>query len=136
MILREKKDSNSLLQSPTQQCARVAQRRTDLSAHTARSESIAQRLNADILLSVIASLGNAREFHRLRIGVGHPGDKNAVTAYLTSVRMPAAERTLVEDACELSESTLGVLLRGQMQQAMNLIHAPGQPSSAPDEENN
>ena len=88
------------------------------------------------ILSVIASLGNAREFHRLRIGVGHPGDKNAVTAYLTSVRMPAGERALVEEACEFSESTLEVLLRGQMQQAMNLIHAPGQPSSAPDEENN
>lgn len=87
------------------------------------------------ILSVIAGLGNAREFHRLRIGVGHPGDQRAVTAYLTSVRMPAAERSLVEDACGFSESTLEVLINGQMQQAMNLIHAPGAPSSAPDEEN-
>jgi PTH1 family peptidyl-tRNA hydrolase len=72
------------------------------------------------ILSVIASLGNSREFHRLRIGVGHPGDKNRVTAYLTSVRMPAGERTLVEDACEFPESIIEPLFSGQMQRAMNL----------------
>ena len=44
--------------------------------------------------SIIQCLGNSRNFHRLRIGVGHPGDRSKVTAFLTSVRMPAAEREL------------------------------------------
>jgi PTH1 family peptidyl-tRNA hydrolase len=74
--------------------------------------------------SVISSLGNNRNFHRLRIGVGHPGDRNRVTAYLTSVRMPADERQLVEDTCDLPERILKPLLGGQIQQAMNLLHAP------------
>lgn len=76
------------------------------------------------ITSVISGLGNNRNFHRLRIGVGHPGDKSRVTAYLTSVRMPEAERTLVGEACDLSERILKPLLSGQMQQAMNLLHAP------------
>jgi PTH1 family peptidyl-tRNA hydrolase len=75
--------------------------------------------------SVIAGLGNARNFHRLRIGVGHPGDREAVTPYLTSVRMPEAERALVARACELSDSVLQLLLDGLMQKAMSELHAPG-----------
>lgn len=75
--------------------------------------------------SVIAGLGNDRDFHRLRIGVGHPGDRSQVTAYLTSVRMPEAERILVERACDLSEPTLAELIAGEMQKAMNRLHASG-----------
>lgn len=75
--------------------------------------------------SVIAGLGNESSFHRLRIGVGHPGDREAVTAYLTSVRMPEAERALVARACEIPDSVLELLLEGQMQKAMNELHAPG-----------
>jgi PTH1 family peptidyl-tRNA hydrolase len=75
--------------------------------------------------SVIAGLGNARNFHRLRIGVGHPGDRNAVTAYLTSVRMPEDERERVTRGCQLSDSVLKLVLEGQMQKAMNELHATG-----------
>lgn len=74
--------------------------------------------------SVIEGLGNASGFHRLRIGVGHPGDKNRVTAYLTSVTTPAAERQRIEDAFELPDSVLGELLDGNVQKVMNWLHAP------------
>ncbi len=89
------------------------------------------------ITSVISSLGNNRSFHRLRIGVGHPGDKNRVTAYLTSVRMPAAERELVASACDLADNVLQPLLEGRMQLAMNLLHAPeaGEPDSEMPDEN-
>lgn len=76
------------------------------------------------ILSVIGALGNARGFHRLRIGVGHPGDRDRVTAYLTSVSTPAAERQRIEDAFELPESVLGELLSGNTQKVMNWLHAP------------
>ena len=74
--------------------------------------------------SVIAGLGGERSFHRLRIGVGHPGDRNRVTAYLTSVTTPADERASVEAALDLPEATLAPLLAGEFQQTMNLLHAP------------
>ena len=76
--------------------------------------------------SVISSLGNARGFHRLRIGVGHPGDRNQVTAFLTSVRMPEDERALVARGSELSDSVLGLLLAGDLQKAMTELHTPGE----------
>ncbi len=80
--------------------------------------------------SVIAGLGNRREFPRLRIGVGHPGSKSQVTAYLTSVRMPAPERERVAEVLEIGEATLAVLLDGELQAAMNALHAPG-PAQTP-----
>ena len=73
--------------------------------------------------SVIAGLGSNRDFLRLRIGVGHPGDKHLVTAYLTSVRMPEAERRLMEDVFEIPEPVLAALLAGDLQKAMTALHS-------------
>ena len=81
--------------------------------------------------SVIEGLGNARDFHRLRIGVGHPGDKDRVTPYHTSVTTPADERRLIEDAFELPEAVLKDLLDGNFQKVMNWLHAPDK-GEAPD----
>lgn len=76
------------------------------------------------LESVIAGLGNDRSFHRLRIGVGHPGDKDRVMAYLTGVTTPATERTLIESALEVSDEALELMITGEIQKAMNILHAP------------
>ena len=73
--------------------------------------------------SVRSGLGNNSGFHRLRIGVGHPGDKNKVTAYLTQVKMPAAEEALVEQSTTLSKSVLDSMIKGDWQTAMNQLHA-------------
>jgi PTH1 family peptidyl-tRNA hydrolase len=72
--------------------------------------------------SVIAGFGNDRNFQRLRIGVGHPGDKNAVTAYLTQVKMPQSERDAIESAVRLGDGVLADLLAGDLQKAMNQLH--------------
>ena len=74
--------------------------------------------------SLIEGLGNDRGFHRLRIGVGHPGDRDRVTAYLTSVTPPARERELIEAGFELPDSILEQLLDGKIQKVMNWLHAP------------
>jgi PTH1 family peptidyl-tRNA hydrolase len=74
--------------------------------------------------SVIDGLGNAPGFHRLRIGVGHPGDKDRVTPYLTSMATPANERRLIEEAFELPDAVLADLLEGNFQKVMNWLHAP------------
>jgi PTH1 family peptidyl-tRNA hydrolase len=83
--------------------------------------------------SIIESLGNERGFHRLRIGVGHPGDRDRVTAYLTSVTTPAAERSEIESALEIPDAVLEQVLKGEIQQAMNRLHAP---DTEADQENN
>ncbi|HEY5645378.1 MAG TPA: aminoacyl-tRNA hydrolase [Pseudomonadales bacterium] len=74
--------------------------------------------------SVIDALGNERGFQRLRIGVGHPGDKSRVTAYLTSVTAPSAERDRIEAAFEIPDGVLKDLLDGNLQKVMNWLHAP------------
>lgn len=76
------------------------------------------------IASVIEGLANDRGFHRLRIGVGHPGDKDRVTAYLTSVTTPASERERIEAAFELPDGVLEDLLDGRLQKVMNWLHAP------------
>ena len=74
--------------------------------------------------SVIDGLGNRRDFHRLRIGVGHPGDPERVTSYLTSASTPRAEREKIEAAMDIPDDVLSDLLAGKMQKAMNRLHAP------------
>ncbi len=81
------------------------------------------------LKSIRASLGNNGDFNRLRIGVGHPGDKNKVTAYLTQHKMPAAERDAMERAWELSDDVLTAVMRGDWQSAMTALHTENKAES-------
>lgn len=76
------------------------------------------------LKSVIAALGNDQGFARLRIGVGHPGNADDMVAYLTRVAMPVAERDVATEAAWLSDEALDLVLEGNLQQAMNVFHAP------------
>ena len=77
------------------------------------------------LKSVRGSLGNNGDFHRLRIGVGHPGDKSRVTAYLTQIKMPSSEESLVAEALNMAESTLKSIVACDWQAAMNVLHTSG-----------
>lgn len=71
---------------------------------------------------VIRALGNDASFVRLRIGVGHPGDRDKVTGYLTGTRMPEDERATVEAALARVDDVLGDLLGGALGKAMNVLH--------------
>ena len=75
------------------------------------------------LKDIVRGLGNRSEFLRLRLGVGHPGDKHLVSAYLTGRRMPASERALLEGACDRAFMVLPAMVRGEIAQAMNRLHA-------------
>ena len=80
------------------------------------------------LKSVRRHCGRSGDYHRLRIGVGHPGDKSLVTNYLTERRMPADEVGLVQQAGAFAADTLATLIHGDMQAAMNIIHTTETPS--------
>lgn len=79
------------------------------------------------LKSVRSGCGNDGGFNRLRIGVGHPNDRNLVTAYLTQHTMPATERQLVEEATHFSDTLMSDVTHGHWQQAMNTLHASAAP---------
>jgi PTH1 family peptidyl-tRNA hydrolase len=62
------------------------------------------------------------DFLRLRIGVGHPGNKQEVMHYVLR-RAPESERQLLEDAIALSLKVLPQIVNGQLEQAMNTLHS-------------
>ena len=72
------------------------------------------------LRDVIAHLGS-REFFRLRIGIGHPGDSRAVTNYV--LRRPSvADREAIEAANRDTLAVMPLLLEGRVDKAMQALH--------------
>jgi PTH1 family peptidyl-tRNA hydrolase len=80
------------------------------------------------LRDAIASVG--ADFWRLRVGIGHPGDKDQVVDYVLQ-RAPAAEDRLLHDAIGDAADVLPLLLEQGEQKAMNRLHARALPGSAP-----
>ena len=70
---------------------------------------------------VQAQLGSA-DFWRLRIGIGHPGDRDEVVNYVLR-RPPADERDAIARVIEESMAALDLLLQAQMERAMMKLHA-------------
>jgi len=72
------------------------------------------------LKDIAAQLGT-HGFWRLRIGIGHPGDKNLVADYVL-MQPPAAERELIEAVLARCLEISGLLLDGNMEAAMLRLH--------------
>ncbi len=73
------------------------------------------------LRSIFDYLGS-KDFYRLRIGIGHPGDKNAVTDYVTH----KPSKTDAEQIMHAIQSGLEVvpdLVSGNIEQAMHSLHS-------------
>ena len=75
------------------------------------------------LRSIIAYLGGNEDFKRLRIGVGHPGDVESMTPYLTKAKMSSNERELVEWSSHMNDELLGWLLEGDWERVMTALHS-------------
>lgn len=73
------------------------------------------------LRSIIASCGG-NDFMRLRLGIGHPGDKAQVANFVLH-KTPSAERELIVQSMEAAEEILPWLLAGDSARAMNQLHA-------------
>ncbi|MEM9057026.1 MAG: aminoacyl-tRNA hydrolase [Pseudomonadota bacterium] len=72
------------------------------------------------LRDVIAQLG--ADFARLRIGVGHPGDKSKVVGYVLK-RPPAAEADQIERASLDAADVMPLLVREGFEKAMTRLHS-------------
>lgn len=62
------------------------------------------------------------EFHRLRIGIGHPGSREKVTSHVLG-KAPQAEQKLLDQAIEQALSHTHLLINGQVAKAMNQLNA-------------
>ena len=72
------------------------------------------------LKDIAAQLGT-HGFWRLRIGIGHPGNKDLVAGYVLTPP-PPAERELMEAALARCMEASGLLLEGDMEAAMLKLH--------------
>ena len=81
------------------------------------------------LKDIHAQLGS-QNFWRLRLGIGHPGARGEVAAYVLR-KPPAAERELIEKNVEESLKALDLLLAGDMDKATMKIHAKPPRPKAP-----
>jgi PTH1 family peptidyl-tRNA hydrolase len=77
---------------------------------------------------VIAQMGDG--FWRLRIGIGHPGDRSQVLDYVLG-RPQAADAQLIEEAIGAAAEAVPVLLTEGAQIAMNRLHGRDPVPAAP-----
>ena len=73
------------------------------------------------LKDIIAHLGT-KDFWRLRIGIGHPGERNEVSNYvLNSPRKE--EQVLIDEAMQRAQEVAPLIIEGKMEAAMLKLHS-------------
>jgi len=74
------------------------------------------------LKDIIAGLANNKNFYRLRIGIGHPGDKTKVSGYVLG-KAPATEQEKINAAIDEAVRSTEVLFKQDMLKAMHRLHS-------------
>nr|WP_276904026.1 aminoacyl-tRNA hydrolase [Frischella perrara] len=74
------------------------------------------------LKDIINKLGNNPNFYRLRIGIGHPGDKSKVVGFVLN-KPSKPEQNLIDQAIDESVRCTEVLVNQGIEAAMNRLHA-------------
>lgn len=97
----------------------VAHDELDLEPGTARLKSGGGHGGHNGLRDIIAHLG--KEFHRLRIGVGHPGDRSQVVDYVLH-RASQDEQISIENSIDDALRVLPLLAEGSWEKAVHRLH--------------
>lgn len=91
----------------------------DLPVGTARLKTGGGHGGHNGLRDISQQIGN--EFHRLRLGIGHPGNKNQVANYV--LKNPSADDQIaILQAIDQAFAVLPLVLSGDMAKAMNQLH--------------
>jgi peptidyl-tRNA hydrolase, PTH1 family len=69
------------------------------------------------------------DYRRLRVGVGHPGEKHLVTNYLTRGRPDAADQKLIDEAIGAARDALPLIL-SNWEKATQQLHSRPLPEGA------
>lgn len=80
------------------------------------------------LKDIIAHLGSPN-FWRLRLGIGHPGDRNEVANFVLKPPRQEEQR-VIDDAIDVSLKVLPLLRKGDFPKAMHQLHTPPKPKAA------
>lgn len=73
------------------------------------------------LKDIQAKLGTA-DFYRLRLGIGHPGDKTLVAGYVLTKPSPS-DRDAIDASIRQSLTSLPDILDNQFEQAVRVLHS-------------
>lgn len=79
------------------------------------------------LRDISARLGS-HDYWRMRIGVGHPGDRAAVIDYVLN-KPSADDKALIDGAIERALEVLPAIVGGDTQSAMLKLHTPDKPAA-------
>ena len=74
------------------------------------------------LRDIISKMGNNKEFYRLRVGIGHPGDKSKVTGFVLG-KAPAKEQENINAAVDEAVRCMDMLLKDGLNKAQNRLHS-------------
>ncbi|MGF1726235.1 aminoacyl-tRNA hydrolase [Photobacterium nomapromontoriensis] len=74
------------------------------------------------LRDIISKMGNNKDFYRLRIGIGHPGDKNKVAGFVLG-KAPAKEQDNIDAAVDEAVRCMDILLKDGLSKAQNRLHS-------------
>ena len=92
----------------------------DLPAGAARLKFDGGHGGQNGLRDIMAHLGHGG-FHRLRLGIGHPGDRNRVTSWVLG-RAGVDDENAILDAVGRSLDVLPLAVRGDFNEAMKKLH--------------
>lgn len=98
----------------------VAHDDLDLPAGSARLKFDGGHGGQNGLRDIMAHLGHGK-FHRLRLGIGHPGDRNRVTSWVLG-RPGVDDEKAIIDAVGRSLEVLPIAVRGDFNEAMKRLH--------------
>jgi PTH1 family peptidyl-tRNA hydrolase len=99
----------------------------DLPPGTARLKFDGGHGGQNGIRDIIARLGHGK-FHRLRIGIGHPGDRNRVTAWVLG-NPSAADEDAMLDAITRALNVLPLAVAGDFNEAMKRLNTSPDPES-------
>ncbi|MDF7680630.1 aminoacyl-tRNA hydrolase [Enterobacteriaceae bacterium ESL0689] len=100
----------------------VAHDELDLPPGVARFKSGGGHGGHNGLKDIISKLGNTSDFHRLRLGIGHPGDKNKVVGFVLG-KPTAREQPLIDEAIDEATRCTEIWLKEGLSKATQRLHA-------------
>jgi PTH1 family peptidyl-tRNA hydrolase len=93
----------------------------DLPPGTARFKKGGGHGGHNGLRDTIQRLGNNKEFARLRIGIGHPGNAKQVADYVLKKPSPS-DQQLITNSIDDALRALPLAISGQWEKAMHELH--------------
>ena len=100
----------------------IAHDELDIAPGTARFKQGGGHGGHNGLRDIVPALGNKKDFHRLRIGIGHPGHASRVSGYVLG-KPSTQDRERIDASIDEAIRALPLLLDGDATKAMTQLHS-------------